>query len=167
MGILQRRPSKCKHLLSGAYFQSSSRHSIAFTKKCFGLLPQDWATGSHGLTFRKVHSEIQETDSRELLWFMAGHKQRRSYLKRIGIEEKDSCRLCGQKVSETSSQMSLNLGTCVKGETFLTDNCLPKSIFNPLLESSIYSVSVEFSAVRLWKKLKNVYGNSLEEAFEM
>ena len=49
----------------------------------------------------QTHQEIQETETRELLWFMAGHGPHRAYLKRFGIEETDSCRLCETDAAET------------------------------------------------------------------
>lgn len=49
----------------------------------------------------RLHYEIEETDSKELLWFLSNHGPHRSYLKRFGLTEEESCRLCKSRSTET------------------------------------------------------------------
>lgn len=49
----------------------------------------------------ELHREIENTETRELLWYLSGHGPFRSYLKRFGIDESDECRLCEKGTAET------------------------------------------------------------------
>lgn len=54
----------------------------------------------------KLHQEIELTDSKELLWFLSNHGPHRTYLKRFGLSDVETCRLCGTRSAETVEHLT-------------------------------------------------------------
>ena len=49
----------------------------------------------------QLYYEIQETRSKELLWFLSNHGPHRAYLRRFNLTDAESCRLCKSHSTET------------------------------------------------------------------
>ena len=53
----------------------------------------------------ELHRELENTETKELLWFLAGHGPYRTYLKRFNIVATDECRLCRSKSAESPEHL--------------------------------------------------------------
>ena len=54
---------------------------------------------------KELYDELEESETKELIWFVVNHGPFRTYLKRFGLDSNETCRLCGHRCLETPEHL--------------------------------------------------------------